>query len=149
MTIYLMEFWKSTLGNLCILIYNQMLVQCIWGHTYPIPQVHLATFKKELDHLCSSNWSTIPSQRYRMGIANFYNTQKGWHSKIGFWFKRIKQGSQESSVYLTNYHRRFMKKKGYEFLTKSDISMMFYTFPLDDENESSKLCAIVAPFGPF
>ena len=26
---------------------------------------------------------------------------------------------------------------------------MFYTFPLDDESESSKLCTIVAPFGPF
>ena len=39
------------------------------------------------------------------------------------------------------------RRKGYEFLTKLDTSMMFYTFPLNDE--SSKMCTIVAPFEPF
>ena len=62
----------------------------VYRRPYPVPQVHLATFKKELSRSFGRNWSTVSSQRYRMGPTNFYNIQKRWHGKIGLWFKITK-----------------------------------------------------------
>ena len=54
----------------------------VYRRPYLVHQVHLTTFEKGFGSLVT-DWSTVPSQRYGVGTANFYNTQKRWHSKMG------------------------------------------------------------------
>ena len=61
--------------------------------SYPVPQVHLATFKRELDHLVEIGVLS-PARDTERGLPTFISPKK-CHSKMGFLFKRTKQGSQE------------------------------------------------------
>ena len=85
----------------------------VYGRPYLVPQVHLATFKKELDHLVSRDWSTVPSQRYRTRTANFYNTKKDgtirWVSDLRELNKAVKK-TQYTLPIITDILKR---RKGY------------------------------------
>ena len=112
-------------------------------HPYTIPTSHLPVFKEELNRLisigiiekvCCSEW-----------IAGTFIIPKkdGWVRWImDFWGLNK---SLKCKVYpLQKISEIFQCRSGYQYFTKLDISMQYYTFVLDEP--SRNLCTFATPF---
>ena len=119
---------------------------------YSVPQAHKGTFKAELDRLV------------KIGVLE-EGSRSEWIAGTFIIPKKLLPGETVPRVRWVSDFRglnRCLKRKvypiprigdilarrtGYQFLTKMDISMQFYTFELDDE--SKELCTIATPFGLY
>jgi hypothetical protein len=111
---------------------------------YPVPQIHLKTFKKELDHLVRVG-VLAPQQESEWSSPSFItpkiDSRVCWISNLPQLNKVIYRKKYPLPV-ITDILRKF---SGYKFFTKLDVSMQYYTLELD--KESLDLCTIIAPFG--
>jgi hypothetical protein len=105
----------------------------VHSRPYPVPQIHLKTFKKELNHLarigvlaaqqeseCASPSFIIPKKDSRVR----------WISYLRLLNKVIRRKQYPLPI-ITDILR---KHSGYKFFTKLDVSMQYYTFELDKES---------------
>ena len=103
---------------------------------YPVPCIHLSTFKKELDHLVSLGM-LIPQKEREWASPSFIIPKKDgrvcWISNLHQLNKWIK-------------HKQYpLQVNRIPIVTKLDISMPYYTYELDAESQDT----IIMPFGKY
>ncbi len=118
----------------------------VHSRLYPVPQIHLKTFKKELNHLVRIG-VRVAQQESEWVSPSFIIPKKD--SKVYLisnlcQLNKVIRRKQYTLPIITDILR---KHSEYKFFTKLDVNMQYYTFELD--KESQDLCTIVTPFGKY
>jgi hypothetical protein len=118
----------------------------VHSRPYPVPQIHLKTFKNELDRLVRLGVLTS-QQENEWALPSFIIPKKDgrvlWISSL-HQLNKVIRCKQYPLLIITDI---LCKRSGYKFFSKLDISMQYYTFELD--KESQDLCNNITPFGKY
>ncbi len=118
----------------------------VHSRPYPVPQINLKTFKKELNHLVKIGVLAAQHEREWASPSFIIPKKDGrvrWISNLHQLNKVIRRKQYPLPI-ITDILR---KRSGYKLFTKLNISMQYYTFELDEESQD--LCTIVTPFGKY
>lgn len=113
---------------------------------YPVPKHHEKVFKEELQRLCDIGvLEKVGASQWL--LPTFIIPKKDGRVRWVSDMRQLNKVIKRKVYHLPKITDILRKRPRYEFLTKIDLSMHYYTFELDDE--SKDLCTICTPFGNY
>jgi hypothetical protein len=118
----------------------------VHSRPYSVPQIHLKTSKKELNHFVRI--SVLAAQQESEWVSPSFIIPKKdgrvrWISNL----RKLNKVIRRKQYSLPIFMNILRKHSGYKFFTKLGVSMQYYTFELDEESQD--LCTIVTSFGKY
>ena len=113
---------------------------------YTIPTSQLAVFKEELRRLISIG-VIEKAQRSEWIAGTFIVPKKDGRVRWITDFRGLNKSLRRKVYPLRKISEIFQRRSGYQYFTKLDISMQYYTFVLDEP--SRNLCTFATPFGLY
>ena len=119
----------------------------VFRRPYPTPRVHLETFKTELLRLADIGvLEKIPGPS-AWALPSFAVPKKDGRIRFVSDLRELNKVIKPRDYTLPIIQDLIRQRKGFQFMTKIDLSMMFYSFELTDR--AKELCTINTPFGLF
>ena len=113
---------------------------------YSIPYAHQSVFKTELDRLANIGVITKTGAS-EWAAGTFIIPKKDGRVRWITDFRHLNKYIKRKTYPLPNPQDILALTKPYQFLSKLDLSMQYYTFELDAKSQD--LCTFVTPFGTY
>ena len=116
------------------------------GRPFPVPQVHRATLKKELERLCELGvlkWEGESEWAFPSFIIPKSNQTVRFISD----FRELNKRLVRKPWPLPKITETLQELEGFTYASQLDLNMGYYTIRLDPD--SSRICTIIVPWGKY